>query len=397
MTAEYKSKINDCSLHFFTFYFSGHYKNINQELGKSKPVERILSLSGTAPAQPFIAIKKTTVVIFKTKINSGVFMISYHAPNPYPTSQNRISLFFSRLFSSVSSSASIGKLILPAQWRAPANISQRGIENLQNNYHVTIDSGYIRTHDNALLDTIEIKPLNPSDIYIIKFNGNGGQYTDLLKEYAHDAQKLNATVIGFNYRGVGYSSPHPDNYQDLITDGIAQVQRLLDSGVASNHILLDGHSLGGSIATMVAKHFHDKNLPVYLWNDRSFSTLSRAAAGIVTPSSIQFSEDVVASSSYVGLSSTGWSVDAGSAYRQLSPQYKGYMFVSKKTGDGVISHNASLHKAVKSQERNEQINTGHKMTANQGAGHNLSRHHLFSKTGKTAQAEFEEFVSSMPR
>jgi hypothetical protein len=76
---------------------------------------------------------------------------------------------------------------------------------------LTITDGCIVTHDKAFIDTIELTPeseLSKSTSerkFIIKFNGNGGQYQDLMREYAYDADQLKQTVIGFNYRGVGRS------------------------------------------------------------------------------------------------------------------------------------------------------------------------------------------------
>ena len=42
---------------------------------------------------------------------------------------------------------------------------------------------------------------------LLSSNGNGGLYQDLVREYAEDANVLNATGIWFNYRGVGQSEP----------------------------------------------------------------------------------------------------------------------------------------------------------------------------------------------
>ena len=65
----------------------------------------------------------------------------------------------------------------------------------------------------------------------------------------------------------------PESFQDLVTDGIAQVQRVLDLGANPKNITLDGLSLGGGVADLlVAYHFHQLGKQVYLWNDRSFAT-----------------------------------------------------------------------------------------------------------------------------
>jgi alpha/beta superfamily hydrolase len=327
-------------------------------------------------------------------------MIQYLAPNPYPEYKS-IWSWFPSLFSRSSSSESIGSLILPARWDAPEQLSQDTITSLEQYYNLTIEVGYVATFDGAVLDTIQLTPKTERvSCYIIKFNGNGTQFQHIIKTMAEDAARLKACVISFNYRGVGKSTRAAENYQQLITDGIAQVQRLLAKGIPSTAILLDGLSLGGSVATMVAEHFHRQGSPIYLWNDRSFSTITKASAGIITPSKISSVETAVSSVLYMPLAAAGWRADVASAYKAIPREYKGYMFVSKKScegkGDGVISHAASLHRGVKPDEKKLGITTGHKVYANSGAGHNKPRNQLFSPSApnKSGQEIFDDFVVS---
>lgn len=189
--------------------------------------------------------------------------------------------------SSVSSSQRIGKLVLPAQWREPKSIGEMTLNQFAHANGLVIQGGYVGTHDSAVLDTIELKPkTEPSTSlknqhYIIKFNGNGMFYQDALHDFAYDANQLNVTIIGFNYRGLA-TVKTPETFQDLVTDGIAQVQRVLDSGVDSK-ITLDGLSLGGGVATMVASHFHKLSKPIYLWNDRSLLQSQKQLLALLLP------------------------------------------------------------------------------------------------------------------
>lgn len=325
-------------------------------------------------------------------------MINYQAPNPYQ-SRHFIASILRWLVSP--SSRSVGKLVLPAQSREPELAAPVQLEQLALNFSLYFDAGFVTTHDNATLDTLQFSPQRQAasvtdQYFIIKFNGNGMQYNDALDQYAMDADSLNSNVIAFNYRGVGQSEDTPANFQDLVTDGIAQVQRLLDLGADSKKITLDGLSLGGGVATMVAAHFHKLGLPVYLWNDRSFASLSKTVAGMLAPNLVVEKSLEVSSSSL--MSSLGWDVDVASAYKAIPSQYKGYMVVGKPSakslGDGVIPPNASLHKSVKQDKRNA---TGYKVYATLGifgGGHNMPRNALISKSNPelTGQDLFEEFV-----
>jgi len=338
----------------------------------------------------------------------NMLSVNYHAENPYP--KKEITGWFSLLkyFGSLNPSSSdsvvegIGNVVLPAQTlRAREQLSTEQEDEIRLN-NLEISDGIINTHDGASLGTLQLTPNKLLNVhitdqnFIIKFNGNYMLYQYNLDSYIYDANKLQCNLIVFNYRGVGNSKKPPESilsFQDLVTDGIAQVNRLRSNGVPANHIVLDGLSLGGAIATMVASYFHDHGFPVYLWNDRSFAKLSGAAAGMVFPGE----SFLIESSVRFTLQSAKWEADVAEAYQKIPAAYKGYMFVVQ---DGVIASNASLHKAVKHQEKIAGQKTGHKFYANSEVGHNVPRSQLFfngvNKIANkvTGQDVFENFVLS---
>ena len=137
----------------------------------------------------------------------------------------------------------------------------------------------VSTHDGAPLDTLRIKLEGANDSkeekYIINFCGNMGSCFDSLGDRKAEAD-AGYTVIGFNYRGVlGSRSDNyrPESKQNLIDDGIAQVQALLDDGVEPHNINLSGISLGGAIVLEVAAHFHRKKVPIRVFSDRTFASI----------------------------------------------------------------------------------------------------------------------------
>ena len=144
----------------------------------------------------------------------------------------------------------------------------------------------IETSDGARLDTLElVSPKqalkSPSEQhYVIFFNGNGMDLADNVSDAVGYMREGDFNTVMFNYRGVGGKGAKPLSSNDLITDGIAQVQRLLDMGVPSKNIILRGISLGGGVATKVAEYFHlQEEKPIYVFNDRSFSSLQNVVIG----------------------------------------------------------------------------------------------------------------------
>lgn len=330
----------------------------------------------------------------------------YPAPNPYSYSlldgiAKGLTYIPNLIFGNIS-----GKSILPAQFAKSVGPDQQLIKNLEMKYHVEMKPYQIKTHDDAYLSSIEINC--PSEEknhpYIIEFNGNGESYTREYKltNLANDASRLQATVIGFNYRGVEPSTSVPTSKTQLVTDGIAQVQRLLDKKVEPNRIVLYGLSLGGGIATLVAKHFHDKGIRINLFNDRSFSSISSTATRMIFRELPEAAETAIESTSYSSLSASDWEINAAKAYKTIPSQYKGYMYVADAAelkgngGDGIIPHKSSLHEGVK--DSKDQGKHCYKMfTRNSLFGHNLQRNQLiYSKDDKlTGQDIFEEFVRSV--
>ncbi|KTD50867.1 alpha/beta hydrolase family protein [Legionella quateirensis] len=96
---------------------------------------------------------------------------------------------------------------------------------------------------------------------IVYFNGNSGSFQQDYQQVAEDLLSYGkdgvpVTAVQFNYPGILNSEGQVEIAQDLVNSGIAQVQSLLDQGIPHSKIVLHGVSLGGSIASHVAAHFH---------------------------------------------------------------------------------------------------------------------------------------------
>jgi hypothetical protein len=220
------------------------------------------------------------------------------------------------------------------------------------------------------LDTLEIRPIiEPAhQLHIIRFCGNRLSYTEDIHELMEQAERLQAHVIGFDYRGVNRSQKVlPTCAEDLIQDGISQVQRLIDLDVQSENILLKGISLGGAIATKVTRHFHDQGQRIYLFNDRSFSSITHVIEGWIRTFrrngyTESFYGKVVGKIAkplvWTGLSLSRWNINVVSDFLAIAPEYRDYLVVRTPSrfrknmtnmvkDDSTIPHSASLYRALK--------------------------------------------------
>ena len=130
----------------------------------------------------------------------------------------------------------VGSIVLPAlelHWWKKLLPLQKELLARRKKEGLDYKTFWIKTHDNAALETCEITYCDvprAQQEYIIYLGGNDAYCRDYLDEMETVALNLKCTVIGFNLRGVSFSKRMPQSKDDLITDGIAQVQWLLSRG-----------------------------------------------------------------------------------------------------------------------------------------------------------------------
>jgi pimeloyl-ACP methyl ester carboxylesterase len=253
------------------------------------------------------------------------------------------------------------------------------VERINQEGNLAAERFSVLTHDAATLDTLEIRskeektaPVPPHEQkYIIQLLGNAQCCEQAINDAEEDAKALNCNVVLFNHRGVSQSTSKPYSKNDLVTDGIAQVQRLLDKGISAENITLKGFSLGGAIGTLVTKHFHDHGIKINVFNDRSFSSITNFLVGHVRKADwtrLSGHQEsffkkilgwIVKPILMFALALTKWEIDAASAYKGIPDTHKEYMVVrspknerdAKVVDDGVVTHYASLHAALKDERR----------------------------------------------
>lgn len=355
---------------------------------------------------------------------------------------------------------SVGSLVLPAQNADFDHLAvSDGIVGYCNEGDLTCEKHEVITHDGEHLDTFEVKHKSQENIdpkyqkYIINFVGNGMCYEHIIGDIKEDAKALKANVVGFNLRGVGQSTGKAKSREDLVTDGIAQVQRLLDQGISPQNITLKGHSLGAGVASLVAQHFHQLGQPVNLFNSRSFSTITNFLVGHMRLERNEEGEAIGHKDSIggtilgwlakpfvkFGVALAKWEINAGSAFKDIPEAYKDYIVVrsrkeirGNRIDDAVIPHYASIHKVLTSGRREkkaeideeianlddiiqkadpltkpglanarealvqarEKIKSERKMETDvqDDNGHNSDWSSLHNRSGKSARTVFSEFV-----
>lgn len=231
--------------------------------------------------------------------------------------------------------------------------------------------------------TLEIKPGQETDKYIIKLNGEGGLFRSSLDSYVVEAINLKVNIIAYQYR---CSTAHAlmtnknKNYLiDLVEEATGQVQRLLDSGVPAEKILVDGHSIGGVIVVYVGEHFHSQGIKINIWCDRTISSLNYLG---------HLYEEGVVGRHLRDSKSYKMYMDIVPAYSAIAHDSKAYRTISNYTGDGVVPKNVSLHQGVKHtkeegydpirKKQDKNRSTGCKMTCPVD-GHYESQYRLFLK------------------
>jgi len=274
----------------------------------------------------------------------------------------------------------------------------------------------------------------PDMPHIIYFGGNGCDFMSYSSKIADDVRILKAKVIGFHHSGFGNSGCAMKDgtlrhvpilsFSTLVAEGIAQVERLLAKGVPAGKITLYGHSLGGTIATAVAIHFHLQNPPkkIKIFNDRSFSSTTDFAMAALLPSvdnkqekktppaigqrirrGIQvFFAYLLKPLIKLVLILSDWDIDA-SGFSKIDARFRDYIVVrgrDKKNNlmnDEVIPYGASIHKLGPinaESKRFKQTHLGrdlHKYVGNDFF-HNTPLSKLINSNCSTGRERFNHFV-----
>lgn len=124
------------------------------------------------------------------------------------------------------------------------------------------------------LEILEATNNNNSKEYVIYFCGNEIDAVSISTIYTLTHQYPEKNIIFWNYPNVGTSKGAVHSPQDLFKAGFGIANDLLNRGIAAENITLHGYSLGGGVATHVARWLHEKNHLVHLTVDRSFGQIS---------------------------------------------------------------------------------------------------------------------------
>src|SRR3990167_5634052 len=236
------------------------------------------------------------------------------------------------------------------------------------------------TYDHAELDTREIQ--NRASLrgkYIVYFPGRGATMENTLKLAEKQATEFQCNVVIGNYRGVQHSTGKAKFMRDLVTDGIAQTQRLIDMGVPADKITLVGYSFGSSVSAKVARYFHQQKQKVSLFCDRGFSNSGNLLVGWLRGggSVLHTKPPAVGHKESLGgkilgwlmkplfklvLYLTQWHCDTEKAFRAVPASHKEYIVVrsSKQqrqstmtADDTIIPHFSSLHAALRPERKQQ--------------------------------------------
>jgi len=200
----------------------------------------------------------------------------------------------------------------------------------------------VRTADDVDLDTLSIEHIKQKkkaseQKWIVYFLGNAMCYEQALEQIKIMSERTGASILTGNYRGVMRSQGAATSSHDLILDGEAMVQYLLNKGVPPENILLHGLSLGGAVATEVAAYHQEKDHEMHLCNERSFSHIAKLLKARCPRALGAILGQIVLAA--------GWRFDSLKNFQKIN----GYKFTIHSQEDGVIRYEASLYKCLKEQ------------------------------------------------
>jgi hypothetical protein len=232
----------------------------------------------------------------------------------------------------------------------------------------------LKVNAKTSIQQIEINNLhNKTGNYMVVFMGNGEMLEGRVRYLAKLANNFNCNIVAFNYRGKGLSTGTASKAADLISDGKAVVNNILQKGVYPNKITLYGKCLGAGIATRVAYDYHNLGIRLKVALGLPFSSLTSMVDGMYKLKSIPSKSVPNYKLKKLGISlktpflhsiikKSNWEINVKNAYNNIPDNYK--MFFQIRTrghkanlnyfGDGVVHEKSTLSYSLEKDLLNEQ-------------------------------------------
>lgn len=193
------------------------------------------------------------------------------------------------------------------------------------------------------LDSVLITPIadiaagKPGEgLAFVMFQGRNEYYESRFRDMARLAKYTGAAVLGFNPKGFHNSSGHTLKLCDIVDDGIAVIDFLLQKGFSTENIVIFGNSIGSAIGQIVSDHFyHSKQLRFRQINSNSFKTLGAVVAN-------RYHLPFLAGIFSKIMIFAGWEVIPHPDFYKTGP----YKFVLRRKNDRTIKQNAEYYSAV---------------------------------------------------
>ncbi len=173
-------------------------------------------------------------------------------------------------------------------------------------------------------------------LYFVMFFGKLEPYESRFRDMVGQSVETGASILCFNPKGLNSSSGNIENLFDLVEDGIAIVNFLLEQGVSYKQIILQGNSLGAAVQEMVSEHYRKTNGKIFRQvNSNSFRSLSAVVAYYYK---LPFLEKLLAPI----LKYSKWEIVPGTDFYQTGP----YRCHIHRLGDRTIRPAAQYHSAI---------------------------------------------------
>jgi hypothetical protein len=173
-------------------------------------------------------------------------------------------------------------------------------------------------------------------IYFVLFQGRGEYYESRFRDMAKQAHSTGANILGFNPKGFHSSTGHTKKLSDLVDDGIAVVEYLLQKGVDHRNIVLQGNSLGAGVQEMVVEYFRqNQGISFRQINSNSFKNLASVVAHHYKAPYLEWFFKIF-------LKYSGWEISPGLDFYKTGP-YRMYL---RRMNDRTIKDGAEFHSMV---------------------------------------------------